>query len=67
MGGLFSKPSSPKAAPPPPPPVDVEGGEAAERERKRRRAARGRSSTILSGSLGDTSTARVGTRALTGQ
>lgn len=67
MGGIFSKPSSPKAAPPPPPPVDAEAGEAAQREKRRRRAARGRTSTVLTGNLGDTSSARVGTSALTGQ
>ena len=64
MGGLFSKPSAPKP-PKAPPSVDVEGAAAAERERLRRRKAKGRSSTILSGSLGTPGPASVGVRQLT--
>lgn len=55
--------------PPPPPPVDMSGPEgyaAAEKQRKQAALAAGRSSTILSGPLGDTSAAPVAKKTLLG-
>ncbi len=54
MGGIFSAPAAPVAPPPPPPPPEKSAGEvrAAEQDARRRAAgARGRQSTILTGSL----------------
>lgn len=68
MGKLFGGGDDrPRAAPiKAPPTVDVEGARAAERQRRKRRKGRGRASTILSGALGDTSGASIGSKGLTG-
>lgn len=63
MGFLFSSPKPP----PPPPTIDYEGVQAAgDAERRRQRAAAGQASTMLTGGLGDTSTATIGTTKLLG-
>jgi hypothetical protein len=65
-------PFAPPSAPPPPPPVptldnnaDVQNAANAERQRLLR--ARGRAATILTGALGDTSTAPSAVKRLLGE
>lgn len=71
MGGLFSKPKAPVAAPvapPPPPAIDTPAVQAAsDATRIRERKARGQASTLLTGSGGLTdTTAQIGTKKLLG-
>ena len=74
MCGGGSAPKAPKveAAPVAPPvaaPIDADADakKAGEDERRKRLAATGRSDTILTGGLGDTSAAQVGKKTLLGQ
>ena len=69
-----SKPKSPsvKPAPTAPPIVapidaDADAKKAGDEERRKCQAASGRSSTILTGGLGDTSTAATGKKRLLGE
>lgn len=74
ISSLFSAPEAPAAPPPPPPAPNPEKDPATasalnEAERKRRQAeaaATGRASTILTGGLGDTSTASTAKAVLLG-
>lgn len=59
-------PAPPPAPEPPPARDDPEVNAVADDVRKRRLAAKGRQSTILSGGLGDTAEASVGTKTLLG-
>ena len=59
-------PPMPEAPPPPPTRDDPDVNAAAEAARRRALAMRGRSSTILSGSMGDTSTPNIGKTLLGG-
>ena len=74
MGSVFSAPSVPPPPPPEPPPEPIapattqsaEAQAARDRDRQRRRAARGPSSTILTGSGGVTSAAPTAGKTLLG-
>lgn len=71
VSGIFGGPSSKAPLPPTPTPAPTTDSAAvqaaAEAERRRRLNATGRSKTIVTGSLGDTSTANVGKKTLLGQ
>lgn len=54
MSGIFSSPDPPKPQKPPGP-TSAEIAQAKERERRRQAAAKGRSSTVLGGSLSNQS------------
>lgn len=72
-GGKSYSPPAPVAPPPPPdPPAEVEGEteeskKARDNERKAQLAAMGRESTIITGSLGDSTQANVSKKQLLGQ
>lgn len=72
-GGIGKGASVPSAPAPPEPPMPVERGnakaerETAEHDRKAALTAQGAGSTLLTGSLGDTSAADVQSKTLLGQ
>ncbi len=72
MGGGGAKTPEVKPAPTAPPIVapidaDADAKKAGDEERRKRQAASGRSSTILTGGLGDVSTAETGRKKLLGE